>query len=180
MVAYSFEPLVPVRQICKVRRQGDSATTSTLAIVHLAEGIALDSAIAAAQTAGLDINGVFDNIGVFGAAGSPGLFKALALTGLISRVEYNPPDIQINLRTYMSANTAQQRFHSGRARPARYSATSEYLVHWPASAHTHVERKAVQPDSNTLLTVDITLHRSSPRFERLPHRFEIWAPLMGC
>ncbi len=74
-----------------VDQQVASATTATLAIVHPADGVALDKAIAAAQKAGLDINGVFDSIGVFGATGSAELFKVLALTGLVSRVEYNQP-----------------------------------------------------------------------------------------
>ncbi|RZO84567.1 MAG: peptidase S8 [Oceanococcus sp.] len=82
------------------------ATTTTLAIVHPAEGIELDAVIAAAQTVGLDINGVFDNIGVFGATGTASLFQALALTGLVSRVEYNQP-LQYLLDTSHQATGGQ-------------------------------------------------------------------------
>ena len=81
-------PLTKV-QAATLDQQVANATSATLAIVHPAEGIALEAAIAAAQIAGLDINGVFDKIGVFGATGDAELFQALALTGLVTRVEYN-------------------------------------------------------------------------------------------
>ena len=68
-----------------------SATGPTLALIHPAEGTALTAAIAAAQSAGMDINGVFEQVGVFGATATPAVFQTLAATGLISRVEYNRP-----------------------------------------------------------------------------------------
>ena len=68
-----------------------NASGPTLALVHPAEGTPLTTVISAAETAGLQINGVFEQVGVFGATGTPALFNVLAATGLISRVEYNQP-----------------------------------------------------------------------------------------
>lgn len=67
------------------------ATGPVTAIVHPRQGLLIDTVVTAAQTAGLDINGVFEQIGVFGATGTPALFDALAATGLVKRVEYNQP-----------------------------------------------------------------------------------------
>ena len=68
-----------------------SASGSTLALVHPADAVDMNIVITAAEQAGLQISGVFEKVGVFGAIGTPALFDALAATGLISRVEYNQP-----------------------------------------------------------------------------------------
>lgn len=68
-----------------------SASGSTLALVHPADAVDMSIVLAAAEQTGLQISGVFEKVGVFGAIGTPALFNTLAATGLISRVEYNQP-----------------------------------------------------------------------------------------
>lgn len=74
-----------------VDSQVANANGPTLALVIPKAGTPINSVINAAQLTGLQINGVFEQVGVFGATGTPALFNALAATGLISRVEYNQP-----------------------------------------------------------------------------------------
>lgn len=74
-----------------VDSQVAAAAGPTLALVIPKSGTPLNAVINAAEVAGLQINGVFEQVGVFGATGTPALFNALAATGLISRVEYNQP-----------------------------------------------------------------------------------------
>lgn len=68
-----------------------NASGHVLALVHPSSTNVLDAAVAAAELTGLQINGVFEQVGVFGATGTPALFSQLAATGLIRRVEYNRP-----------------------------------------------------------------------------------------
>lgn len=63
----------------------------TLAIVHPAEGTPLDTVISAAQSLGLDVNGVLEKVGVVGVTATAEAFELLSSTGLVSRVEYNAP-----------------------------------------------------------------------------------------
>ena len=74
-----------------VDSQVANASGPSLALVIPKTGTPINAVINAAELAGLQINGVFEQVGVFGATGSPALFNALAATGLVSRVEYNQP-----------------------------------------------------------------------------------------
>ena len=67
------------------------ATGPVTAIVHPKQIGLIDTVVSAADVAGLDVTGVFEQIGVFGATGTPALFEAPAATGLVSRIEYNQP-----------------------------------------------------------------------------------------
>lgn len=83
-----------------------NATGPTLALVHPADGTPINTVIATAQNLGMDINGVFEQVGVFGATATPAVFEALALTGLVSRVEYNRP-LEYLLNTSHQATRGQ-------------------------------------------------------------------------
>lgn len=68
-----------------------AATGQVVALVHPTAGVDIDTVAAMAQQTGLQITGVFEQVGVFGAVGTPLVFNTLATTGLIRRVEYNRP-----------------------------------------------------------------------------------------
>jgi serine protease AprX len=67
------------------------ADGDVLAIVHPADGVALDAVQAAAGRLGLELAGEFPNVGVIGAVGPAVAFEALAATGLVSHVEEDAP-----------------------------------------------------------------------------------------